>query len=78
MGIPGKSKMRGDESAAHSLQAFQATLKREDRYFIYNFTIKFRSRNHAACFLCSAIPHSTFHHQPAKTGLSIVWKSKIS
>ena len=29
-------------------------------------------------FLYSDIPHSTFPHQPAKTGLSIVWKSKIS
>ncbi|WP_234944909.1 hypothetical protein, partial [Dialister histaminiformans] len=29
-------------------------------------------------FLHSNIEDSTFHHQPAKTGLSIVWKSKIS
>ena len=28
--------------------------------------------------LCSNIQQSTFPHQPAKTGLSIVWKSKIS
>ena len=29
-------------------------------------------------FLHTNIQHSTFHHPPAKTGLSIVWKSKIS
>ena len=32
---------------------------------------------HQHAFLCSNIQHSTFH-QLAKTGLSIVWKSKIS
>ncbi|MGN8835370.1 hypothetical protein, partial [Allisonella histaminiformans] len=29
-------------------------------------------------FLPIHIEDSTFHHSPAKTGLSIVWKSKIS
>ena len=29
-------------------------------------------------FLHTNIQHSTFHHPPAKTGLSMVWKSKIS
>ena len=33
---------------------------------------------HQHAFLCSNIQHSTFHHPPEKTGLSIVWKSKIS
>ena len=35
---------------------------------------------HQHAFLRSNIniENSTFHHQPAKTGLAIVWKSKIS
>ena len=37
-----------------------------------------REENVLHAFLCSNIQHSTFHHSPAKTGLSIVWKSKIS
>ena len=37
-----------------------------------------REENVLHAFLCSNIQHSTFHHQPAKTGLSILLKSKIS
>ena len=37
-----------------------------------------KNSEHSQPFLHPNIVDSTFHHQPAKTGLSIVWKSKIS
>ena len=36
------------------------------------------ARAYQYAFLYSNIEDSTFHHQPAKTGLAILWKSEIS
>ena len=40
--------------------------------------VKWKKGNILPSFLLIHIEESTFHHLPAKTGLSIVWKSKIS
>ena len=37
-----------------------------------------KDSEHLQPFLYSNIEESTFHQPPTKTGLSIVWKSKIS
>ena len=46
-------------------------------FYSYVF-VKWKKCNILPSFLLIHIVDSTFHHQPAKTGLSIVWKSKIS
>ena len=63
MCVSGKSKVRGDEPAAHRPQAFLATLKLIGIYYIYNFTMKFQSGKHAACF--PVFNHRGFYFPPS-------------
>ena len=63
MCVSGKSKVRGDEPAALSPQAFLATLKLISIYYIYNFTMKFQNGKHAACF--PVFNHRGFYFPPS-------------
>ena len=45
---------------------------------LWDFLSDWKNSEQQHAFLHSNIEESTFHHLPAKTGLSIVWKSEIS
>ena len=55
MCVSGKSKVRGDEPVAQD---------KADRYYIYNFTMRFQSGKHAACF--PVFNHRGFYCPPDK------------
>ena len=74
-----------EESTFHHLR-WSPSLSREENvlhaslrtaFAFFSFTQR-KKCHMQPLFPGSNIQHSTFHHPPAKTGLSIVWKSKIS